>query len=192
MIDKSPPVRVGMSTPERKEPREVVTVRIKNRGSNPRILSDTSLRPVKLLPGEAKAIEISKKFAERIRQDSLKGGGLIVLDASELGGKIERVRIESRDHRFSQKVAPTKDKFGRTTKSSGKPAPGKGPKGGGIRPEIKTASQLLAAMTDGEELAFNHFKSVAFRVLPAGTLGNAARKAEIWKALEDAAKQERA
>jgi hypothetical protein len=188
----------------RKTPREVVTVRIKNRGPSPRIIFDTALRAIKLGVGEAKAIEIGKRYAQRIQQQSLTGGSLVVLDQSVLDGDadarpVQRVRIKSRgehnaahavqDNRTSQRAPKTKAKHGAVSKSSGKPA--KAPKGANvIRPEIKTASQLLNAMNDGEPLAYNHFKSVAFRVLPAGTLANGANKAAIQKALEEAARAE--
>jgi hypothetical protein len=208
MIDKTPAVRVGMfDTPLnklRKAPREVVTVRIKNRGPNPRIIFDTSQRAIKLAVGEAKAIEIGKKYAQRIQALSLQGGSLTVLDQSVLDGDadakpVQRVRIKSRgehnaehaaqDQRTSKRAPKTKAKHGSVSKSSGKPA--KAPKDSSvIRPEIKTASELLNAMNDGEPLAYNHFKSVAFRVLPAGTLANGANKAAILKALEVHARAE--
>lgn len=190
-VDKTtPPIRVGQAVGEVKKPRQVVTVRIKNRGSSPRIIYDTSLKPVKLEVGEAKSVEVSKKWAERVRNLSLTGGALIVLDASELGEPVTRVRVKGKgaDTAVSKKAEKNKTKHGKTSKSSGKPA--KVDKAKVLHPEIKTASGLLRVMQGADPLPYNHFKSVAFRVLPEGTLANGANKAAILKALESAVAKE--
>lgn len=191
--DKTPVTRVGMDTPLNEmnpKPRAVVTVRIKNRSSAPRIIYDAALRPVKLAVGEAKAIEVSAKYARRVQAESLRGGSLVVLDASELEGtgEVRRVRLQGKGHDTATKVPSTtsvrapknKTKHGATSKSSGKPA--KAP-ASVVRPDIKTAAGLLRVQQSNDPLPYNHYKSVAFRVLPAGTLAPGANKLAIEKAL---------
>lgn len=174
-----------MSESETK-PSPRIRARLKNRGQQPVVMYDTQGRAFRALPGETMVLELPSIQAERIRQQSLRGGSLVVLNVSEIGqplpDPIERVRLDDPDKDNTVSKPAPKQKHATHSTSTGKPA--KPPKEGSvIRPEIKNAAQLIAAMSDGDPLAYNHFKSVAFRVLPPGTLPANARKADIWDAL---------
>lgn len=165
-----------------------MTARVKNQGANPRILYDVNSNPVMLKPGETKPVELRVREVQRIRHIGLQGGSLVVINASEIPSK--RIRIdpaELEDNTISKRTERAKgDTATKVRTASGKPAK---PKESVIRPEIKTPQQLLAAMSDGDPLQYNHFLSVAFRVLPPGTLRVPAKKADVWKALEAAARK---
>jgi hypothetical protein len=159
-----------------------VRTRIKNVGSHPHILYDVMSRPILFSIGEEKDITLPVREANRIRELALRGGNLLVVNASEVRKK--RLRLSDiEDEPAEQYVKQALDDKKRFGDKSPRPI---------IRPEITTPEQLVAAMSDGEPLPYNHYVSVAYRVLPQGTFRNTRpSKAVIDRALEEVIKRRR-
>lgn len=146
--------------------RDGVEVRIKNAGINPRVVYAINSRPVRIEIGQSVVVEITRREAMNIIRRRERGGDLVILDPS-VPERVERVRVKpSTDDR--------KKGFGRKPQGTDP-----------IRPDINTIPALLHVMGSGDPLSYQHFLSVATRLLPANTLPPRPKREQILQALAD-------
>lgn len=176
--------------------RQVVTVRLKNMSGAPAVIYATNGQAVRIGPGETSGpVEVVQREAVRLMKAyEQKRGHLLVLDQSKVVRNPDPVKkdAELRDHAGkpqTEKKPGVKERRHNTDEESSSTKYARN-KEQVPHPQIKTAAQALAAMSDGDPLSYPHLLSVATRILPEGSMPLRPKKAEIITALEKQARKD--
>lgn len=161
--------------------------KVKNTGNDSSaILYDAQNKPQTIRVGETVSMELPVKFAARIHKMSLNGGNLRLINESDAVMKPKQEEYRDRGGKLVDGPLPgASAPVSRATDDDLKPEVEDV-----IHPEIKTATQLLAAQQDGEPLGWPQFLAVSRRIIGSDDMPKPPTKVKILAALAKLSKKD--